>query len=70
MVSCSSPTPTVQWIKMGVKLPSRAKLSNFGKLLTITSVDETDEGKYMCKAHNSAGYEVHYVDVIVEGRST
>lgn len=70
MVLLCSPTPTVQWIKMGVKLPSRTKLSNFQKLLTITSVDETDEGKYMCKASNSAGHAVHYFDVIVEGRST
>ncbi|XP_071331982.1 cell adhesion molecule L1-like a isoform X4 [Trachinotus anak] len=60
------PTPMVQWMKMGHKLPSRTRYNNFGKLLTISAVEETDEGKYMCKANNSAGEAVHYFDVIVE----
>lgn len=64
-----SPTPTMSWIKMGDKLPLRTQFNNFGKLLSISSVDESDSGKYMCKAHNSEGEAVHYIDVIVEGRS-
>ncbi|XP_023283342.1 neural cell adhesion molecule L1-like protein isoform X3 [Seriola lalandi dorsalis] len=60
------PTPSVQWMKMGDKLPLRTQFNNFGKLLTISAVDETGEGKYMCKANNSAGQTVHYFDVIVE----
>uniref|UniRef100_A0A665TFB2 Neural cell adhesion molecule L1-like protein n=1 Tax=Echeneis naucrates TaxID=173247 RepID=A0A665TFB2_ECHNA len=60
------PTPTVHWMKMGQRLPSRRKLKNFGKLLTISDVEESDEGKYMCKVSNTAGEAVHYFDVIVE----
>lgn len=62
-----SPTPRVEWIKMGEKLPRRIKYKNFGKLLSIPDVEEGDEGKYMCKAENPAGMAVHYFDVIVEG---
>lgn len=53
---------------MGEKLPPRAEFNNFGKLLTISAVDERDGGKYMCTAKNSAGEAVHFFDVIVEGR--
>ncbi|XP_040008517.1 neural cell adhesion molecule L1-like protein isoform X3 [Xiphias gladius] len=60
------PTPTVKWMKMGDKLPPRTKFNNFGKLLTISAVEESDEGKYMCRAENSVGEYVHYFDVIVE----
>nr|XP_019945113.1 PREDICTED: neural cell adhesion molecule L1-like protein isoform X6 [Paralichthys olivaceus] len=60
------PTPTVKWIKMGDKLPRRTKLKNFGKLLSISALEERDQGKYMCIANNSAGEAVHYFDVIVE----
>ncbi|XP_068453797.1 cell adhesion molecule L1-like a isoform X3 [Clinocottus analis] len=60
------PTPTIQWMKMGEKLPLRTQFINFGKVLSISSVAESDGGKYMCKARNSAGEAVHYFDVIVE----
>uniref|UniRef100_A0A3Q2YCU6 Neural cell adhesion molecule L1 n=1 Tax=Hippocampus comes TaxID=109280 RepID=A0A3Q2YCU6_HIPCM len=61
-----NPTPKIEWMKMGDELPARAKLDNFGKLLTIAAIEESDEGKYMCLAKNSAGQAVHYFDVIVE----
>ncbi|XP_056279234.1 neural cell adhesion molecule L1-like protein isoform X3 [Pseudoliparis swirei] len=67
-ISQGYPTPTMSWIKMGDKLPLRTQFNNFGKLLSISSVDESDSGKYMCKAHNSEGEAVHYIDVIVEDR--
>lgn len=54
---------------MGDSLPPRTKYDNFGKLLSLSDVDERDAGKYLCKAQNSAGEAVHYFDVIVEGRS-
>lgn len=63
------PTPDVTWMKMGEKLPDQAKLSNFNKTLTVSAVEETDQGRYMCKASNSAGETVHYFHVIVEGWS-
>ncbi|KAJ4934025.1 hypothetical protein JOQ06_006832, partial [Pogonophryne albipinna] len=60
------PTPKVTWMKMGDTLPSRTIFNKHGKLLSISAVDESDAGKYMCKAQNSAGEAVHYFDVIVE----
>lgn len=60
------PTPTVTWMKMGDELPPRTKFTNSGKLLSISAVDERDEGKYMCIAKSSAGEVSHYFDVIVE----
>nr|XP_057943760.1 neural cell adhesion molecule L1-like protein isoform X3 [Doryrhamphus excisus] len=60
------PTPQVEWVKMGHTLPSKAKLENHGKLLIVTSVDQEDSGKYMCKAKNSLGEVVHYFTVTVE----
>ncbi|XP_030589859.1 cell adhesion molecule L1-like a isoform X2 [Archocentrus centrarchus] len=60
------PTPTVKWMKMGETMTTRVKLNNFNKLLTISAVEESDQGKYMCTAENSAGKAVHYFDVIVE----
>ncbi|CAL8369397.1 unnamed protein product [Lota lota] len=60
------PTPLVEWIKLGEKLPSRTKIQNFGKLLNISHGSEKDDGKYMCKAKNIAGEYVHYFDVMFE----
>uniref|UniRef100_A0A4W6CAE4 Cell adhesion molecule L1-like b n=1 Tax=Lates calcarifer TaxID=8187 RepID=A0A4W6CAE4_LATCA len=60
------PTPTVKWMKLGDKLPTRTKFLSFGKLLTISAVEERDQGKYKCIAENSAGEVDHYFDVIVE----
>ncbi len=57
-------------MKMGEKLPERKTFDNYGKLLTISNVEERDGGKYMCTAKNSVGEAVHYFDVMVEGRST
>lgn len=55
-------------MKMGEKMPPRAKYLNYGKLLTLSAAQEGDGGKYMCTATNSAGEDVHYFDVIVEGK--
>uniref|UniRef100_A0A3B3Y6V5 Neural cell adhesion molecule L1-like protein n=1 Tax=Poecilia mexicana TaxID=48701 RepID=A0A3B3Y6V5_9TELE len=60
------PIPKITWMKMGETLTDRIKLDNFKKQLTISTVDEKDEGKYMCMAENSAGKADHYFDVIVE----
>uniref|UniRef100_A0A3P8V7P1 Neural cell adhesion molecule L1 n=1 Tax=Cynoglossus semilaevis TaxID=244447 RepID=A0A3P8V7P1_CYNSE len=60
------PNPTVTWRKLGEELSPRKKFNNFGKLLTIPAVQESDQGKYMCTAKNPAGEAVHYFDVIVE----
>lgn len=60
------PTPNITWTKMGHSLPARTNMSNFQRLLTISAVDDRDQGKYMCLAENSAGKAVHYFDVVVE----
>lgn len=54
-------------MKMGEKLPPRTKFDNYGRLLILSEVEESDGGKYMCKAQNSGGDAVHYFDVMVEG---
>ncbi|KAM7412141.1 hypothetical protein PAMA_021885 [Pampus argenteus] len=60
------PTPKMEWKKMGDKLSTRTQFTNFGKLLTISAIEESDEGRYMCIAKSSAGEADHYFDVIVE----
>uniref|UniRef100_A0A3Q1ILW5 Neural cell adhesion molecule L1 n=1 Tax=Anabas testudineus TaxID=64144 RepID=A0A3Q1ILW5_ANATE len=65
-ISEGFPTPTIKWMKMGDMLPSRTKMYKFEKLLTITDIEASDQGKYMCIASNSAGEAAHYFDVIVE----
>lgn len=65
-ISHGYPTPKIGWMKLGDRLPPRAQLNNFGKMLRISAVEESDGGKYMCTAKNSAGEAVHYFDVIVE----
>ncbi|XP_056305942.1 cell adhesion molecule L1-like a isoform X1 [Danio aesculapii] len=60
------PTPEVEWIKIWGDLPKRTQIKNFGKLLTIPNVREEDEGRYMCKAKNQHGEDVHHFQVDVE----
>ncbi|XP_044024464.1 neural cell adhesion molecule L1-like protein isoform X4 [Siniperca chuatsi] len=60
------PTPQVEWVKIGHRLPIKAKLENHGKLLIVPRVEQEDSGKYMCKAKNALGETVHYFTVTVE----
>ncbi|XP_037630315.1 neural cell adhesion molecule L1-like protein isoform X2 [Sebastes umbrosus] len=60
------PTPQVEWVKIGHKLPLKAKLENHGKLLIVPKVEQEDGGKYMCKAKNTHGEVVHYFILKVE----
>ncbi|XP_028262343.1 neural cell adhesion molecule L1-like protein isoform X1 [Parambassis ranga] len=60
------PTPQVDWVKIGHKLPSKAKLENHGKLLIIPRAEQEDSGKYMCKAKNTLGEAAHFFTVTVE----
>lgn len=62
-----SPTPKVEWTKMGHRLPAKAKLENHGKLLVVPDVDQEDAGHYMCRVKNVLGEAVHYFTVTVEG---
>lgn len=65
-----SPTPQVDWVKMGHQLPAKAKLENHGKLLIVPRAEQEDSGKYMCKAKNPLGEAVHYFTVTVEGNNS
>lgn len=65
-----SPTPQVEWVKIGYRLPGKAQLENHGKLLIIERAEQDDSGKYMCKAKNPLGEAVHYFTVAVEGNSS
>uniref|UniRef100_A0A4W4F146 Neural cell adhesion molecule L1-like protein n=1 Tax=Electrophorus electricus TaxID=8005 RepID=A0A4W4F146_ELEEL len=65
-ISEGLPTPTIEWTKVGEKLPKRTNIKNYGKLLTISKVKEEDSGKYACKAKNSFGEAVHHFHVAVE----
>lgn len=67
--SSSSPTPVIEWIKVGEELPDRAVLKNFGKHLTVEKMTDDDEGKYRCKASNAHGEALHYFHVAVEGET-
>uniref|UniRef100_A0A674CE06 Neural cell adhesion molecule L1 n=1 Tax=Salmo trutta TaxID=8032 RepID=A0A674CE06_SALTR len=60
------PTPKIEWVRMGHRLPDRATIENHGKLLSIDRVNEEDSGKYMCKAKNIHGEANHSFDVSVE----
>lgn len=62
-----SPTPKVEWVKMGHRLPAKAKLENHGKLLIVPGVEQEDGGHYMCRVKNALGEAVHYFTVTVEG---
>lgn len=62
-----SPTPQVEWVKIGHQLPANAKVESHGKLLVVPRVEQDDSGKYMCKAKNRLGEVFHYFTVTVEG---
>ncbi|KAM4581711.1 neural cell adhesion molecule L1-like protein isoform 2-T2 [Fundulus diaphanus] len=60
------PTPQVEWMKIGDRLPVKAKLENHGKLLIVPRVEQGDSGRYMCRAKNPLGDAIHYFTVTVE----
>ncbi|KAM4613831.1 neural cell adhesion molecule L1-like protein isoform 1-T1 [Polymixia lowei] len=60
------PTPSIEWVTRGHKLPDKAKVENHGKQLIVPRVDEEDGGNYMCKAKNTHGEAHHYFTVTIE----
>ncbi|MEQ2196669.1 hypothetical protein XENOCAPTIV_007898 [Xenoophorus captivus] len=66
LLICFSPTPQVEWMKIGEQLPVKAKLENHRKLLIVPSAEQEDSGRYMCRAKNPLGEAVHYFTVRVE----
>lgn len=63
-----SPTPQIEWNKMGGDLPKgRETKENYGKTLKIDNVSFRDKGNYRCTASNSLGEATHDFHVVVEG---
>ncbi|KAF6725191.1 Neuronal cell adhesion molecule [Oryzias melastigma] len=61
------PTPDVSWQKVGGELPNnRMALHNFGKILQISDVNESDAGDYHCTAKNKLGSVHHVIKVDVK----
>uniref|UniRef100_A0A8C7XWN3 Neural cell adhesion molecule L1 n=1 Tax=Oryzias sinensis TaxID=183150 RepID=A0A8C7XWN3_9TELE len=61
------PTPDVSWQKVGGELPNnRMALHNFGKILQISDVNESDAGDYRCTAKNKLGLVHHVIKVAVK----
>ncbi|XP_078797612.1 neuronal cell adhesion molecule a isoform X9 [Oryzias latipes] len=61
------PTPDVSWQKVGGELPNnRMALHNFGKILQISDVSESDAGDYRCTAKNKLGLVHHVIKVAVK----
>ncbi|XP_024139303.1 neuronal cell adhesion molecule a isoform X14 [Oryzias melastigma] len=61
------PTPDVSWQKVGGELPNnRMAFHNFGKILQISDVNESDAGDYHCTAKNKLGSVHHVIKVDVK----
>lgn len=63
-VACTAsgtPIPDMQWIRNG-----NVESSGMGKVsLMFNRINRTDDGKYTCKANNSAGNDEKHVTLVV-----
>ncbi|XP_042912881.1 neuroglian [Parasteatoda tepidariorum] len=71
-ISCifgGTPLPEIKWTKRGSELYSyKYVYKNYGKTLTIRSIDFSDEGTYECSGSNGVGTPItHAVSVTVNG---
>jgi hypothetical protein len=49
-----SPVPSYDWsFGKGGRLPKKARLENFNRVLIIPNVTVEDEGEYICRASNA-----------------
>lgn len=65
------PTPSITWHrKDGVLSQSRAVTQNYDRWLNFTTIDESDDGEYECRAKNTQGVATHTYTVTVEGMHT
>lgn len=62
------PDPMITWTKEGADLPKRH--SAVDGVLNLTQIVGLDEGRYICRATNSAGATWVSVKLTVEGLST
>ncbi len=51
-LSCYSPTPRVDWTRLGSVLPGRARKESFGMELVIDNLQFEDAGNYECNGIN------------------
>ena len=56
-----TPDPDVQWIRNGIAKSSGKKTA----FLTFSSINRADDGRYTCKANNSAGNDENHVTLVV-----
>ena len=63
-VTCTAsgtPDPDVQWIRNG-KVKNSGKKTSF---LTFSRINRTDDGRYTCRANNSAGNNEEHTTLVV-----
>jgi len=67
-VLCFSPTPDVNWDRIGGNLPDRAAIKSFGQELHISNVQLSDAGQYECMGLNTESQHGATIafDVLVE----
>ncbi|XP_021366366.1 neurotrimin-like [Mizuhopecten yessoensis] len=60
-----NPTPSITWsfFAIGEKMPTNIRLTNNGADIHIDSVTDMNYGHYACKAHNSQGDDIRYIDI-------
>ncbi|XP_060083879.1 palladin-like [Ylistrum balloti] len=64
-----NPTPIISWSFLSISntLPTNVKVSNHGADILINQVTDQNYGDYACKAQNSQGEDVRYIQVLEHG---
>uniref|UniRef100_A0A665VLG4 Neural cell adhesion molecule L1.1-like n=1 Tax=Echeneis naucrates TaxID=173247 RepID=A0A665VLG4_ECHNA len=61
------PTPRVEWKKKDGRLEeTNGVVENHGRWLSFSSISQSDDGEYECRASNGAGFVLHSFTVTVE----
>jgi len=69
LVYCS-PEPSLAWSKVRGSMPiGRYNIINYNTELTISNVQKSDEGDYLCRASNPNGVQDHTIQIDVQGES-
>ncbi|XP_026492779.2 contactin [Vanessa tameamea] len=55
-ISFGYPVPSYNWTRTGGRIPRKAHLSNFDRVLTIPNVGVEDEGEYKCDVRNDRAH--------------
>ena len=69
LVYCS-PEPSLAWSKVHGKMPiGRYNIINYNTEFTISNVQQSDEGEYLCRASNRNGVQDHMIQIDVQGEN-